>query len=140
MVEKNNAQEDASKGIGHSNNPHADKSKYGGKPSINILAIENLEGDFLKYHIWFYNNPHVGGLTTTTMISDPEQVIQYIKDNQEYVTSNLNNSKRVNSEFIYSELEKIASQHGINPNLLSKTDDGRIKIKNHFYREDILDR
>jgi hypothetical protein len=87
--------------------------------------------------VWFYNNPHVGGLTTSTIIHDSDQVIQYIKDHQKYLGSD--SSKSINSEFIHSELENIASNHGINPDTLSKTEDGRIKIKDQFYRENILE-
>jgi hypothetical protein len=115
-----------------------DNSKYNGKPSINILAIENEQGKLEKYHVWFYHNPNLGGITSSTFLDTANDVIQYIQKNQDDLDKNPDKSKRTTSKFRESELENLLSKGKSAQNQLIKTSDGRIKVNHHFYRENIL--
>tara|TARA_Y100000310_G_C20686425_1_gene819306 strand:+ start:304 stop:678 length:375 start_codon:yes stop_codon:yes gene_type:complete len=106
---------------------------YNGKPAINVLAIENEQGNLEKYHVWFYNNPDLGGITSFTDQDNADKVLEYIREHHDSLKKNPDESKRINSEFITRDLEKL-----VGSTALVKTSDGRIKVGDKYYRENIF--
>jgi hypothetical protein len=110
------------------------RETYGGRPTINVLAVEKEDRSLTYYLVWFYNNPKLGGLNSSTLASDSEKLIDYIK------TARYEHEEiEVKSEFLMSDLEKIATGYKNDRPKLVQHQDGRISIKKKYYREDIFE-
>ena len=105
------------------------------QPTLNVIAIEEEDRTLKGYYTCRYNNPQTNGLPTSAFIwgnnydTIKEKIIELIMASQEegYV---------IKSEFDMPKLEDLAKKGKTE---VQKHPDGRVRILNRYYRDNILD-
>ena len=102
------------------------------RPAINIISVEKEDGSFLRYQIWFYNNPRLGGLTSYASISEDSRLVEYIQKNLPLL-----DQPEITCELGKNELEYLVKSSSKDISEIIQHSDGRISIRDTYYKKDL---